>query len=74
MALNGTYYTGGRTTLNGVRGSDLQKASRVGATLALPVDRHNSIKLHASTGVSLRTGTDFDTVAVFWQYRWGGGL
>ena len=74
LALNGTYYAGGRTTVNGVQGNDLQKASRLGATLALPVDRHNSIKLHASTGVSLRTGTDFDTVGVAWQYRWGGGL
>jgi len=73
-ALNGTWYTGGRTTVNGVRGDDRQTASRVGATLALPVDRHNSIKLYASTGVSIRTGTDFDTLGIAWQYRWGGGL
>jgi hypothetical protein len=73
-ALNGTYYTGGRTTVNGVRGDDFQKASRIGATLALPVDRHNSVKLHASSGLSLRTGTDFDVIGIAWQYRWGGGL
>jgi hypothetical protein len=74
VALNGTYYAGGRTTLNGVRGNDLQKASRLGVTLALPVDRRNSVKLTASSGVSVRTGTDFDTLGVAWQYRWGGGL
>jgi len=38
------------------------------------VNRHNSIKLYASTGVSIRTGTDFDTIGIAWQNRWGGGL
>lgn len=73
-ALTGTYFTGGRTTVDGVRGNDLQASSRAAATLALPVDRYNSIKLYASTGVSIRTGSDFDTLGVAWQYRWGGGL
>jgi hypothetical protein len=73
-ALDGTYYTGGRTTVDGVEGDDLQRNARVGATLALPVNRNNSVKLYASTGVSTRTGTDFDTVGAAWQYRWGGGL
>jgi hypothetical protein len=57
-----------------VEGDDLQNNSRVGLTVALPVNRHNSLKLYASTGVSTRTGSDFDTVGVAWQYRWGGGL
>jgi hypothetical protein len=38
------------------------------------VDRHNSVKLYASSGVSDRTGNDFDLVGVAWQHRWGGGL
>ncbi|MET0656743.1 MAG: transporter [Steroidobacteraceae bacterium] len=74
MAVSGTYYTGGRTTVDGARGNDLQKNSRVGATLALPVNRHNSIKLYANSGVSTRTGSDFDSGGIAWQYRWGGGL
>lgn len=41
---------------------------------ALPVDRHHSVKLYASTGVSTRIGTDSDTIGIAWQYRWGGGL
>lgn len=74
LALFGTYYTGGRTTIDGVRGQNLQENTRLGLILALPVNRNNSIKLAASTGVSTRTGTDFDAFAVAWQYRWGGGL
>lgn len=73
-AVNGTYYMGGRTTVEGVRSDVVLGNSRLGATFALPVDRQNSIKLHASTGVSTRTGTSFDIAGIAWQYRWGGGL
>ena len=74
VSLDATYFTGGRTTLNGVQGDDLQKNWRLGGTLALPVDAHNSIKFYASSGVSARTGNNFDLFGVAWQHRWGGGL
>jgi hypothetical protein len=74
MALSGTYYTGGRTEVDGVRGEDLQENTRVGFTLSLPINVRNSIKLYANTGVSTRTGSDFDGVGVAWQHRWGAGL
>lgn len=73
-ALNTTYYTGGRTSINGEKGDDLERNWRLGATLALPLNRHNSIKLYASTGVQTRAGGNFDLVGIAWQYRWGGGL
>jgi hypothetical protein len=74
MGVNGTYYAGGRTKLDGVEQNNELSNTRLGATLALPVDRHNSVKLHASKGVSVRFGEDFRTVGAAWQYRWGGGL
>jgi hypothetical protein len=73
-AVDATYYWGGQTTVDGVTGNDLQRNSRGGVTVALPVSRYNSVKLYASTGVSTRTGSDFDTFGVAWQTRWGGGL
>jgi hypothetical protein len=73
-SFDGTYFAGGRTTVNGVLSNDLQQNWRVGATLALPVDRANSIKFYASSGVAARTGNNFDGIGVAWQYRWGGGL
>ena len=73
-AVNATYYAGGRTTLDGVQQNDELGNTRLGATLALPVDRQNSVKLHASKGLSVRYGEDFTTVGVAWQYRWGAGL
>ena len=73
-SLDATYFAGGRTTLNGVLNNDLQQNWRVGATLAVPVDRKNSIKFYASSGVSARTGNNYDLIGVAWQYRFGGGL
>ena len=69
-----TFYTGGRTTLNGTAADNLEQNIRAGATLALPINRRSSIKLYASTGVSARTGNNFDLFGAAWQYRWGGGL
>ena len=65
---------GGRTTVEGVEGNDLQQNTRLGVTLALPVTRQTSVKLYGSTGVSTRTGSNFTAGGVLLQYRWGGGL
>ena len=59
-ALDATYYTGGRTSVNGATNDDLQQNSRWGATLARSLDKNNSIKLYFSSGVTARTGTNFN--------------
>lgn len=73
-AVSTTYYTGGRTTIDGVMKDDLQQNWRTGVTLALPVNRYHSIKLFGSSGVSTRTGSNFDSFGIAWQYRWGEGI
>lgn len=73
-SLDGTYFAGGRTTLDGTLNNDLQQNWRVGATLALSVNARNSLKFYGSSGVSARTGNSFDLLGLAWQYRWGGGL
>lgn len=74
LAADATYYTGGATTVGGVPKNNKLGNWRSGLTLAVPIDRKNSIKLAGSTGVSTRTGTDFTAYILVWQYRWGGGL
>jgi len=69
-ALDGTYDYGGRTTIDGVRDDEVMGNARLGATLSLPVNRSNSIKLYASTGTATRTGSDYDLGGIAWQYRW----
>jgi hypothetical protein len=74
LALDLTYYTGARTTVDGVIGNDLQSNWRSGATIAFPLNRRNSLKLYGSSGVTARTGNKYDLYGVGWQYRWGGGV
>ncbi|AXK73613.1 transporter [Lysobacter sp. TY2-98] len=74
VSFDATWFTGGRTRIDGALNNDLQRNTRVGIVFALPVNPRNSVKLTASSGVVTRTGSDFDAVGIAWQYRWGGGL
>lgn len=69
-ALDGTFYRGGNTTIDGIERDTLQENSRLGATLSLPVNLNHSIKLYASTGVFTRIGGDFNMFGLAWQYSW----
>jgi len=72
VAFDGTWYTGGRVDLDGVRGADFQRNSRLGATFALPLTRRQSLKFAYSTGATTRLGGDFDTFSVAYQMVWFG--
>ncbi|HYV20913.1 MAG TPA: transporter [Verrucomicrobiae bacterium] len=73
-AFDATWYTGGRSTVDGVVSDDLQRNWRAGLTAAFPIDRRNSLKFYVSNGVSTRVGDDFLLTGLGWQHRWGGGL
>lgn len=73
-ALDTTYYVGGNTTVDGIENDDRQENWRLGGTFSMPLSRHHSFKVYGSTGVSTRTGTDFDALGIAFQYRWGEGL
>jgi hypothetical protein len=71
MAFDVNVYTGGRTTIDGVASFDLQRSSRVGGTLSLPLSARQSLKVLASTGAFGSVGADFDSFAVVYQYLLG---
>ncbi len=73
-ALDANWYTGGRTSVDGEPNDDLQENSRWGATLSRTLNMNNSIKVYFASGVSARTGTNFTTLGIAWQFRWGEGL
>jgi hypothetical protein len=73
-AFGATFYRGGRTTLNDISKEDALSNSRMGLTVAVPIDRYYAIKFNASSGISTRTGTNFNTAGLVLQYRWGAGL
>jgi Putative MetA-pathway of phenol degradation len=70
VAMNATYYSGGRTVVNGVVNADARRNSRVGGTFSLPMTSRQSIKVALAKGVTARFGGDLTTVAVGWQYTW----
>lgn len=71
-AIDGTYYIGGQTSVDGVADANRESNARAGLTIALPIDRSNSIKFYANGGLATRTGSNFTTLGLAWQYRWGG--
>jgi hypothetical protein len=73
-SLDGQYFTGGSTAIDGTDNHDLERNWRLGGTLALPLSRNYSLKLFGSAGVFARTGNNYDLVGILVQYRWGAGL
>jgi hypothetical protein len=67
LAFNATWYGGGRSTIDDVGKADLQRSTRLGATLALPVGARQSVKAFYSAGATTRVGADFSTLGVAWQ-------
>ena len=67
IAVNGTWYSGGQTQLDGVQNADLQRNTRLGATYAQPIGRRQSLKFAYSAGATTRVGADFRTFTVGWQ-------
>lgn len=70
LAASGTYYTGGKTTINGVLNSDLQNNSRVSLTASVPLARNQSLKFFWARGATTSIGADFTTYSVSYQFVW----
>lgn len=67
LAVNGTWYTGGRTSVDGALKADLQRNTRLGATWSLPLGARQSVKVSYSAGATTRVGADFRTIVLAWQ-------
>jgi len=64
---------GGRTRINGVESpNSLQENSRIGGTVSVPVNKHQSLKFSYNRGAYIRYGGNFNNISVGWQYSWLG--
>jgi hypothetical protein len=70
LAIDATWYGGGEATVNSGSPSTRQSNTRAGATFSMPITPRQSIKFAASTGTTARTGSDFDSLFVTWQFAW----
>jgi len=72
-SLDGNFWVGGTTTLNGVENpATQQRNSRVGGTMSVPLNRHQSLKFSYSYGAYVKYGGNFHNISVAWQYSWLG--
>jgi hypothetical protein len=70
-ALDGTYVSGGTTSVNGVVQHTFQRNGRLGATGAWYFKRDHALKASFSRGVYTRYGGDFTVLSLGYQYTWG---
>jgi hypothetical protein len=71
IASDGNFWQGGRATKDGVEAARAQKNSRLGATLAVPIRRHQ-VRIAYSFGAYTTIGGDFHSVGVSYSYAWFG--
>jgi len=73
FSLDGNYWFGGKTSLNGVQNPATQeKSSRIGGTASIPITKHQSLKFSYNNGAYIRFGGNYQNVSVAWQYGWLG--
>jgi hypothetical protein len=73
VSVDGNYWYGGATSLNGVETpTTLQANSRLGGTAAIPITKHQSLKFSYSAGTYVTFGGNFQNVSAAWQYSWMG--
>src|SRR5215470_4265844 len=67
------FWVGGKSRLNGVENPNtLQRNSRVGGTLSVPVSKHQSFKFSYNRGAYISYGGNYQNVSIGWQYSWVG--
>ena len=73
VSLDGNYWFGGTTSLNGLSNPNtVQRNSRIGITASIPVSRHQSVKLSYNDGAYILYGGNYRNISVAWQYSWIG--
>ncbi|HEY1732579.1 MAG TPA: transporter [Terriglobales bacterium] len=72
-SIDGNFWVGGITSLNGIENPlTLQRNSRIGATAAFPISRHQALKFSYANGAYIRFGGDYQAITAAWQYSWIG--
>jgi outer membrane putative beta-barrel porin/alpha-amylase len=69
VAASATYYRGGAPTIDGVEGAGFQSNSRYGVTGSMALPHRQSVTVNYSRGLSVRAGSNYDTLIVAWAAR-----
>jgi hypothetical protein len=63
--------SGGETHIDDLARHDVQRNDRIGATLSFPAGRSGALRVLATSGLTTRLGTDFDSIGIGYQHSWG---
>jgi hypothetical protein len=69
-AVDGNFWQGGQSTVDGSANDDEQRNSRVGLTVSISLGRSQSLRIAASQGAITRIGGDFTSIGVSYGYSW----
>ena len=69
-AVDGNFWRGGQTTVDGNVNDDKQHNSRVGLTVSIRLGRSQSLRIAASRGAITRIGGDFISIGASYGYSW----
>ncbi len=69
-SLDANYYVGGRTSVGANKQADLQRNSRVGATLVFPIRGKHALRASVSTGAVTESGGDYELLNLSYLYVW----
>ena len=69
-SLDVNYYVGGKTRIGDDFREDLQRNARVGFTLVFPVKKRYAVRAGFSTGITTRSGGDFEMYTLSWTRAW----
>jgi len=69
-AADANFWYGGKTTIDGATGDDLQENSRVGLTVVWQVKPRHGLRFATSCGAFTRIGGDFTSVGMAYSYNW----
>ncbi len=69
-SVDANFYTGGKTRIGDEIQEDLQRNSRAGFTIVFPIRGRHAFRGSYSTGVSTRSGGDFEILNFGYLYAW----
>jgi hypothetical protein len=69
-SFDANFWSGGRSSINGADKSDTQRNSRMGATVSIPIRKHQSLKFSYSGGAYITIGGAYKSLSAAWQYSW----
>jgi hypothetical protein len=73
VSVDGNFWYGGETSLNGVPNPKTKQTnSRIGATAAVPISKHQSLKISYNNGAYINYGGNYQNISLAWQYSWVG--